>query len=94
MLVLGEALLIGVLAGSGQRGRARTSSSTTWIGGIKFPIAFFPAFFIPLDAFWWGLAHRRGHGAGRQHHAGLVGADRESVRSVCESGLTLRTSKR
>ena len=26
------------------------------LGGIKFPIAFFPAFFIPVHAFWWGLA--------------------------------------
>jgi putative ABC transport system permease protein len=26
------------------------------LGGLKFPIAFFPAFFIPLQAIWWGLA--------------------------------------
>lgn len=24
------------------------------IGGLKFPIAFFPAFFIPTAALWWG----------------------------------------
>jgi putative ABC transport system permease protein len=36
------------------------SSIWTWhiinnvIGGVKFPIAFFPAFFIPIQALWWG----------------------------------------
>lgn len=55
LLVIGEALLLGTLAGL-------ISTSATYylvnhvIGGIKFPIAFFPAFFIPLDAMWWGLA--------------------------------------
>jgi putative ABC transport system permease protein len=24
------------------------------VGGINFPIAFFPRFFIPSDALWWG----------------------------------------
>ena len=53
LLVLGEALLIG--CGSGL-----LSSVVTWavvnqgFGGIKFPIAFFPAFRIPLAALWWG----------------------------------------
>jgi putative ABC transport system permease protein len=52
-LVLGEALLIGV-------GCGLLSSLWTWhiinnvIGGVKFPIAFFPAFFIPLQALSWG----------------------------------------
>ena len=52
-LVLGEALLIGVLSGT-------LSSGITYLlinnvmGGVKFPIAFFPAFFIPPDALWWG----------------------------------------
>ena len=54
MLVLGEALLIGVAAGSCSRLRPMCSSTT--MGGIKFPIAFFPAFMFPLDALWWGLA--------------------------------------
>lgn len=54
-LVLGEALLIGSLSGF-------TSASLTYllishvIGGIKFPIAFFPAFFVPINAMWWGLS--------------------------------------
>ncbi len=52
-LVLGEALLVGVLSGA-------LSSTATYVlinyvaGGVKFPIAFFPAFFIPVDALWWG----------------------------------------
>lgn len=55
ILVLGEAMLIGVLAGV-------ISAGTTWfvvnrwMGGISFPIAFFPVFFIPINALWWGLA--------------------------------------
>ncbi len=52
-LVLGEAVLIG--AGSGF-----ISSLLTWhlinhvAGGLKFPIAFFPAFLIPAQALLWG----------------------------------------
>lgn len=55
LLVLAEALSIGCLAGT-------ISSWGTYllinhvIGGIKFPIAFFPAFRVPLDALWWGPA--------------------------------------
>lgn len=54
-LVLSEAVLIGVLAGL-------LSSGITYFlingyfGGVKFPIAFFPAFLIPADALWWGPA--------------------------------------
>ncbi len=52
-LVLGEALLIGV-------GSGFLSSFLSWYlinhvaGGLKFPIAFFPAFMIPTQALWWG----------------------------------------
>jgi putative ABC transport system permease protein len=52
-LVLGESLLLGVTAGF-------VSSGLTWylvnnvFGGIPFPIAFFPSFFIADDALWWG----------------------------------------
>ncbi len=54
-LVLGEALLIGVASGMASAG------GTYWVvndllGGIAFPIAFFPAFLIPQEALWWGLA--------------------------------------
>ncbi len=54
-LVLSEAVLIGVLAGL-------LSSGLTYgvingvFGGVKFPIAFFPSFRIPVDALWWGPA--------------------------------------
>ncbi len=54
-LVLGEAMLLGVTTGF-------ISSFVTWylvnhvMGGVKFPIAFFPAFFIPAQALLWGPA--------------------------------------
>jgi putative ABC transport system permease protein len=53
LMVLAEALLIGCLSGL-------LSSGGTYLivnkvmGGFKFPIAFFPAFRIPPDAWWWG----------------------------------------
>ncbi|HEY7424690.1 MAG TPA: ABC transporter permease [Gemmataceae bacterium] len=52
-MVLVEALLIGVVSGL-------LSAVGTFLfvnqvlGGIKFPIGFFPAFRIPLAALWWG----------------------------------------
>ena len=54
LLVLGEALLIGILAGMASAG-ATYYFVNHWMGGVKFPIAFIPVFFIPADAFWWGL---------------------------------------
>jgi putative ABC transport system permease protein len=65
MLVLGESLLLGTLAGLASAGL------TYWIvndyfEGIPLQIAFFPKFLIPVAAFWWGPAV----GAG----AALVGA--------------------
>jgi putative ABC transport system permease protein len=53
LMVLAEAVLIGTVAGF-------FSSGGTWLfinkvmGGFIFPIAFFPKFFIPLNALWWG----------------------------------------
>lgn len=53
LLVLGEAVLVGAISGI-------VSTSITIVlvndilGGLKFPIAFFPAFFIPKAALWWG----------------------------------------
>jgi putative ABC transport system permease protein len=53
LLVLGEAVLIGALSGF-------ASVASTWLlvnkamGGIKFPIAFFQAFYIADAALWWG----------------------------------------
>jgi putative ABC transport system permease protein len=55
VLVLGEALVIGALSGL-------VSATVVYVvfdfvmGGFKFPIAFFPAFFIPAGALWWGPA--------------------------------------
>jgi putative ABC transport system permease protein len=54
-LVIGEAVAIGALSGL-------VSAAGTYllidkvIGGLKFPIAFFPAFFIPAAAIGWGFA--------------------------------------
>ncbi len=54
-LVLGEAVLIGAVSGL-------LSATATYlvidklIGGLKFPIAFFPAFLIPQAAIGWGVA--------------------------------------
>jgi putative ABC transport system permease protein len=53
-LVLGEAMLLGGLSGV-------LSAAGAWlvinkyVGGVKFPIAFFPAFMIPNEAWLWGL---------------------------------------
>jgi putative ABC transport system permease protein len=53
LLVLGESLLLGFVSGT-------VSAWAAWwlvnnvIGGIPFPIAFFPSFFIDDNALWWG----------------------------------------
>jgi putative ABC transport system permease protein len=54
VLVLGEAILIGVMSGFISSLLAYTAINAQ--GGIKFPIGFFPAFRIPLAALWWGVA--------------------------------------
>ena len=52
-MVLGEGLLLG--AGSGLLSVALTYLVVNvWYGGVPFPIAFFPAFKIPVLAFAWG----------------------------------------
>jgi putative ABC transport system permease protein len=52
-LVLGEALLIGSLSG------LLSAAGAYWVinkmvGGIAFPVAFFPKFMVPWHALWWG----------------------------------------
>jgi putative ABC transport system permease protein len=55
ILVLGEALLVG--GTSGLVATVGAISIINWVyGGISFPIAFFPAFRVPLGAIGWGLA--------------------------------------
>ncbi|MBC7820629.1 MAG: ABC transporter permease, partial [Planctomycetaceae bacterium] len=55
VLVLGEALLVGIVSGV-------VSAGGTWFlvnqvaGGVPFVIAWFPKFMIPAEAWWWGLA--------------------------------------
>jgi putative ABC transport system permease protein len=53
-LVLGEAVLIGSL--SGFMATATAFAAINAMGGIPFPIAFFPKFFIPAASIWWGPA--------------------------------------
>jgi putative ABC transport system permease protein len=55
ILVLGEALAIGALAGLASAAGAFALINFVF-GGLKFPIAFFPAFLIPINAIWWGLS--------------------------------------
>lgn len=52
MLVIGESLILG--AGAGFLSSALTYGVVAYMGGIKFPIAFFSSFQIPIDALWWG----------------------------------------
>jgi putative ABC transport system permease protein len=61
ILVLGEAILVGGL--SGLAAALWTIAIINWIiGGIPFPIAFFPAFRIPLGAMAWGFGLGAGTG--------------------------------
>jgi putative ABC transport system permease protein len=54
-MVLAEALVVG--AGSGLVSAAGTYTLINLIfGGLKFPVAFFPAFMVPGEALWWGPA--------------------------------------
>ncbi|MCI0377908.1 MAG: ABC transporter permease [Gemmataceae bacterium] len=54
-LVLGESMLVGGLAGLGSA--VLTYALVNFaMGGIKFPIAFFPAFFVPAWGIAWGFA--------------------------------------
>ena len=53
VLILGEAMLIGIVSGFLSATAALVLINYV-AGGLKFPIAFFPAFKIPLAALWWG----------------------------------------
>ena len=54
LLILGEALLIGVV--SGLVSSALTYAIFNWgYGGVNFPIAFFPTFVVPGEALRWGV---------------------------------------
>jgi putative ABC transport system permease protein len=54
-LILGEAVLIGALAGLAAAGGTFLFFNLRW-GGIPFRIGFFPVFRIPEAAMMWGLA--------------------------------------
>lgn len=53
ILILGEALLVGGLCGLASSGLTLWFINT-YLGGFKFPIAFFPTFMVPEAALWWG----------------------------------------
>jgi putative ABC transport system permease protein len=53
--VLGESLLVGGVSGLLAAGLTAFLINGA-VGGIKFPIGFFPAFLIPLQAIYWGMA--------------------------------------
>jgi putative ABC transport system permease protein len=55
LLVLGEALLLG--AGAGLACGLLTYGVINWgFGGLKFPMAFFDTFLVPVRAIGWGAA--------------------------------------
>jgi putative ABC transport system permease protein len=54
-LVLGEAVLLGAAVGVGTIALSMFLINRL-AGGIQFPIAFLSRFYIPADAWWWGLA--------------------------------------
>lgn len=53
LMVVAEALLLGCVSGLVSAGGTYLVVNKV-MGGFKFPIAFFPAFRIPTDAWWWG----------------------------------------
>ena len=83
LMVLGEAILVGLLAGA-------MSTFIAWklIGGFKLQLAFFGAFFVPTDALIYGpllgavvaVAGSIGPATGRQ--------EREGRRGVRQGGVT------
>ena len=55
LLVLGESVLLGLL--SGLASAVATFAVINYgFGGVKFPIAFFDTFLIPVNAIGWGTA--------------------------------------
>ena len=52
-LVLGESLLLGLLAGLLSAGLTYVFIDL-YLGGLKFPVAFFDRFLVPIDALAWG----------------------------------------
>jgi putative ABC transport system permease protein len=54
-LVIGESVLLGLLAGF--TGAGLTYMTINWgFHGLSFPMGFFPVFMIPINALWWGVA--------------------------------------
>lgn len=54
-MVVGEAVALGALSGLLSAGGAYLAINKL-LGGLPFRIAFFPVFYIPAEAIWWGIA--------------------------------------
>jgi putative ABC transport system permease protein len=54
-MVVGEAVALGALSGLLSAGGAYLAINKL-LGGLPFRIAFFPVFYIPAEAIWWGVA--------------------------------------
>ncbi len=55
LLVMGEAVLLGLVAGFASAGLTFMVVDW-WCQGLAFPMGFFPVFLIPVNALWWGPA--------------------------------------
>ena len=83
LLVMGEAVLLGLLAGFASA--ALTYMIINWcFHGLAFPMGFFPVFLIPLERLVVGPRGGRRRRLGRQPVARLVGQPREAGGSVCQ----------
>src|SRR5207248_1004630 len=83
VLVLGEGLLLGVVAGF-------CGSALTYLlinkvaGGIRIPLGWFPVFYVPAAALWWGpavgaLTARWPRGGGRTRRSCATARSRASA---------------
>ena len=54
LLVLGEALLVGSLAGLASAGLTFVLINHV-LGGIKFPVGLMSSMYVPVAAAWWGI---------------------------------------
>ena len=83
LLVMGEAVLLGLLAGFASA--ALTYMIINWcFHGLSFPMGFFPVFMIPARCLVVGPGGGRRGRLGRQPAARLVGQPREAGGSVCK----------
>jgi cell division protein FtsX len=69
VLILGEGLMLGICGGF--FGVALPHLLVNYVfKGIRLPLGFFPIFFVPTRAYYWGPLDRCGNGTGGKHLAG------------------------